>query len=333
MNRGLWIGLVLAGAPFFLQNASSPNIVTDAPRILAATSHVKFEVPMFGSVGKTACDASGRMYFNVGAQIGQMGPFLGISADGRSHAVYALPSQLSAFADLAWAVTPGGTFYVLRGNSKGHSLVRFRDDGSVDSISSVDIPGRTSLRFFAITDRGALYVQGYHIAQDPLKEPSRSFAGLFDASGKLVRDLSDRAPHVDLAAAQFGPIDGDVAAGEDGQFYLLDTKRVIVLNAAGEVEKELAFEIPSEDARAVRVDYSKGNVSIIFHSVHRISPSEPANVTVRALILNAQTGEPRGRFAFDPNTTGSVLCFDAQEGYSLMAVDGKMAAKDVVAIR
>lgn len=334
MNRAVWMGVFLVGISIFAQSTNSPNDPTaDRARVLSVSGRINFGIPMFGSVGKTDCDTSGSMYFNVGTRIGQMGPFLSVSSDGRNHVVYALPPELSAFADLAWAVAPGGTLYILRGNSNGYKLIRFKGDGSIGGISSFDIPARTTVRFFAIAENGTVYVQGYRATQDPLTKPSPGFAGLFDASGKLVHDLSENAPQVDLSAAQFGPLDGDAVAGEDGRFYLLDARKVLVLNQAGEVERELKFQKPLQAARAVRVDYSKGVLSIIFHSVNRISPSQPADVEVRALLLNAQTGEPQGNFVFDPTSTSSVICFNIQDGYSLMAMDGKMAAKDIVPIR
>lgn len=76
-----------------------------------------------------------------------------------------------------------------------------------------------------------------------------------------------------------------------------------------------------------------GQVSIVFHTIRRDRESQRADVHIRAITLNAQTGERQGDFEFGTDTTGSVLCFNARDGYSLMAVDGQMAAKDIVPIR
>jgi hypothetical protein len=79
------------------------------------------------------------------------------------------------------------------------------------------------------------------------------------------------------------------------------------------------------------VDYSKGIVSVLHFTGHP-KPGEATEVDTRALLLNAQTGELRGDFVFDPTTTGTVTCFNAQDGYSLGAIDDRLEAKDIVPI-
>jgi hypothetical protein len=187
------------------------------------------------------------------------------------------------------------------------------------------------VRHLAVVNNGTMLLEGYRDVREPLDKPRTGFAELRDSSGKLIRDLSADIPPTDVYAAQFHPLDGDLAAGEDGRFYLLREKDLLVVNQAGEIEKDIAFTKPVSDARALEVAYSKGLVSIIF--IHRVSPREPADVKVRAIVLNAQTGAQQGDYAFDPATTGSVLCFNAQKGYSLMAVENRMAHMDIVPVR
>jgi len=288
---------------------------------------------MFGTNGRTACDASGNIFFNVGSSISRSGPFLGVSADGRRHAIYEVPAKENWRGNLAWTVTPGGDFYVLQEDFKEYRLIRFKSDGPIDGISLLAIPPGVNLEQIAVNDNDRIYVAGYKSTGEPKDKARPGFAALLDNTGKLVLDLSADAPEADLKARGTHPSDGDVTAGADGRFYVLGSKDVVVLNQSGGVEGDLKFKKPTHDAYARRIDYSKGLVSIIFHSVHRSDPNQAADVEVRALVLDAQTGDQRGDFVFDPATTGSVICFSAQEGYSLLAMDGNMAAKDIVPIR
>ena len=341
MKTAAWVGLLLAATVGAAQAPDAGSMATP-PRVLTASSRVDFGIPMFGSVGETACDASGDMVFDVGKGITQMGPFLGVNFDGSKHVLYALPSELASFGDLAWAITPSGTFYVLHGDSlhpaqgapRGdYRLVRFADDGSIDRIEVLDIPLEIQVTHLAVVNNGTMLLEGYRDVREPMDKPRAGFAEIRDASGKLIRDLSADIPPTDVYAAQFHPLDGDLAAGEDGRFYLLREKDLLVVNQAGEVEKDIAFTKPVSDGRALNVAYSKGRVSILFYSIHRTSPREPADVKVRAILLNAQTGAEQGDYVFGPATTGSVLCFNAQRGYSLMAVDDRGAAMDIVPVR
>lgn len=304
-----------------------------SPRVLSATGRVKYAIPMFGATGRSGCDSAGDTFYNVGTRITQMGPFLRVSSDGREHTIYSLPSGLSSFADLAWAVAPGGAFYALHGDFKEYKLVRFKNDGSVDAITNLNIPTHIYVIHLAIADDEVMYVQGYRDSPDPLDKPRAGFAALLNASGKMIRDLSAGVPEFDMSAEQHNPTAGDAVAGEDGRFYVLGAKGLLILNQNGETASRMEFQRPAPDAYAIRVDYSRGMISIVFHTVRRSSPAQAADVEVRSILLNSQTGEQQGYFAFDPELTGSIICFDGQEGYSMMAVDGKMEAKDIVRIR
>jgi hypothetical protein len=288
---------------------------------------------MFGSIGRVSCDADGDVIFNVGSTVEGMGPFLRVQGDGARHVVYSLPSELVKASNIAWTVTPEGRFYVLIENFKNHRLVHFNEDGSVAGIATLDIPSGVDVRFVAITDDETILLRGNLASSDSLRTSRTGFAALLNSTGRLVRDLSSIAPKTPSAPPADGPIDGDAVAGTDGRFYVLDEARVLVLNKSGEIERELSFTKPTKDARAVQVDYSMGQVSIVFHTVRRDHKAQRADVQVRTIILNTQTGERQGDFEFGPDTTGSVLCFDARDGYSLMAVDGEMAAKDIVPVR
>jgi len=305
---------------------------TSTPRVLTASSLIKFGIPAFGFTGRSSCDSAGDIVFNVG-RMGALGPFLRVSSDGGSHIVYSLPSELSGQANVAWATSPGGDFFVLYEDFKEYKLIRFKSDGNVAAISSLDVPQGVDVMHLAVADNETVFAGGYRESADPRLKPRSGFAAIFNRSGKLVRDLNALAPDYKLKAAEQGPVDGDAIAAEDGRFYFLGDQRIVALNQSGEVEKEIPFTKPSPSAHAVQVDFSKGTLSILFHDVHRVGAGKPVNVEVSTILINAQNGEVRGSYVFNPATTQNVLCFDGQGGYALFALEGKMAAKDTVPIR
>jgi hypothetical protein len=334
MKAILGLSLVLASVTAFPQAQDSPPALVphEQPRVLTPAGRVKFGIPAFGSIGNAVCDASGNLFFNVSSLIYQKGPFLGISADGRKHTVFTLPQVLGPRGNLVWTVTPGGTFFVLHQNFKDYRLIRFKDDGSVESISLLAVPPGVNVLHMAIIDNGMMFARGFRSSREPGEKIKPGFAALLNAQGKLARDLSSGAPEVDMKTAALHPLEGEAVAGEDGRFYILEAEDVLVLNQAGDVERLLKFKKPDSVSVALRVDYSKGIVSVLLFTGHP-KPGEATEVDTRALLLNAQTGELRNDFVFDPETTANVICFSAQDGYSLAAIDGKLEAKDVVPIR
>jgi hypothetical protein len=336
MNHRLTLELFLAISAILPSESqiTPPSMpMTETQRVLSAASRIRFEIPMFGSSGRVGCDSAGDMVFNVARGVFDQGPFLRVRSDGRAHLIYSLPREIAGKGNIVWAISPGGTFYVLHEDFKMYKPVRFSEDGSVGTVTNLDVPPGVDIWFLAITDNGAVFVRGYQDELQPRGKKRAGFTAIYDESGRMRHDLSADTPAFDLGALAKHPFDGDVVAGEDGRFYILQEKKVLVVNQAGAIERELSFQKPIAESNAVRIDYSKGVISLILHSISRTTPNQAADVEVRAVLLNAQTGEQRATYVFSPTTTGTVLCFNLEDGYSLMAIDGKLAAKDIVPIR
>lgn len=84
---------------------------------------------------------------------------------------------------------------------------------------------------------------------------------------------------------------------------------------------------------ASRIDESKGTVSIIVYDLRKGKPGWADILWPTAFLFDAHTGDLRGTYAFDPALSGGIVCFNAQDGYSLAAVDNGMLALDIVPIR
>jgi hypothetical protein len=140
MNPRIAIGLLLASASVLSsESQDTPSVVpaTDMPRVLSASSRVRFEMPILGSSGRVHCDSAGDMVFNVARGVFDQGPFLRVRSDGRAHVIYSLPQQVAGRGNIVWAMSPGGTFYVLHEDFKEYKLVRFREDYSLMAVDGL----------------------------------------------------------------------------------------------------------------------------------------------------------------------------------------------------
>lgn len=325
--------LALAFLAFVQKGTVYPLQEPRTPKILSAEETISLNVPSFGFVGNAICDASGRVFFHPGNGINDLGIFLSASPDGKDHTIYKLPSDTTFSGDTLQAVSPAGSYYLLQQDFKTYRLLHYSNDGTLGRRVLADIPAGVLVQFFAIVDSGVFYVSGYQEATSETTSKTRKgFAALYDDSGKLVRNLSAEAHDVDIAMLASHPQEGDVTAGEDGRFYILLPSEVIVLDQNGEVERRFRFDKPDPNALAMRIDYSGGLISIAFDSVKHL-PKHAVEISVRLLLLDAQTGEPRGDYVFDKNLTNTILCFSRKDGYSVFDVSGDKAARQIVPLR
>jgi hypothetical protein len=65
----------------------------------------------------------------------------------------------------------------------------------------------------------------------------------------------------------------------------------------------------------------------------RERPGLASSLDTTTLVLDAQSGEQLGSYAFDPKLTGTTLCFNRTEGYSMLARDPSKEAIEQVPMR
>jgi hypothetical protein len=336
MRSVFWLAALLVALPVLSQapSSSSSELAGSSPHTLAATGHIKTNVPMFGGPGEPRCDTSGNHMLNAGSLMGNRGPYLRISSDGQQHVLFRLPQEVSSEpGDDLWTITPEGTLYVLHDDFQKNKLVRFKSDGTVDSIYTLALPPHVSLKKIAVAENGTTYVIGYKVIQtDQATKPEPGFAAIYNADGKLIRDLSAETPEYDLNATMTRILDGDLIAGDDGRFYVLGDKEVRSVTQSGEVAATWKITKPQQDGMALRIDESKGTVSVIVYALRK-KPRLPDTLWPTAFLYDAHTGDLRGTYAFDPALTGDIVCYNAQDGYTLGALDNGMKAFDIVPIR
>lgn len=203
---------------------------------------------------------------------------------------------------------------------------------AADSISTLALPPHVNIQKIAVAENGATYVTGYKVTQsDQAIKPEPGFAAIYNADGRLISDLGAETP--EYVAAMTRILDGDLIAGDDGRFYVLNDKEVRVVTQSGEIATTWKITKPQKDGIAMRIDESKRTVSVAVYAILKGNPGFANTSWPTAFLYNAQTGEPRGTYTFDTALTGTIVCFNAQDGYTLGAVDNSMKAFDIVPIR
>jgi len=298
------ISLVLARLALG-QDASPPLPKPEPPRVLVGSGRVSFQIPGFGASGKVNCDASGNLYFDVSnafpAALHEAGPYLKIEEDGRKHQIFVPKINAEQVGDTTGqqggaqkdsdgtdGVSPDGTFYILLHRSDGNELQRFKDDGSFVRSTHLDLPSGLDIRYWAIQNSGVAYVSGYLDSVASEAHAAIGYAALIAPSGKLIATLSGTSSQIHTEPGPPHPPDGDVTAGTDGRFYILDSNRVFVVTQSGEIQNTFPLVKPNPDAFAARIDVSGGMISVLFYT---LTPrkGKPPFPEASAELLNSQT--------------------------------------------
>jgi hypothetical protein len=214
--------------------------------------------------GEAKCDGSGNLFFEV--DMG--GSILEISKDGTRNTAYAM-SQSSERPDgdgvqvMDFAVSPSGKVYELVQSSRETAVIDFDLDGSVNNKTKLSVPEHVEGRQLAVFDDSAVLFAGFYTKLAPQDRRGKSFAALFDPSGKLRKQLTGY-PDANLAELSKKIPDGALTIGQDGRAYLLSSDKILVVSESGEVIRRIPFRKMDRETSAVRLDVAEGLLSITF---------------------------------------------------------------------
>ncbi len=301
----------------------SPNV-----RELFGSSRTILDVPLYGTIGPNVCDEDGDWADALDDTPLSTGTFVRFRSDGRSHTIIDLPPGSNAGENLNWTMSPNGVFRVLRWDGNAYELFSFMANGHLSSRYQIAVPQGVMVTGLAVQNSGVSYVRGYRPSGKGSKASRPEFAAIFAVNGSLYRDLSSEKSPVDLSHMTQFPLEGAVTAGDDGLFYKLTPDKIQALNTAGDVVR--SYELPRPDLlwHADRIDVSGGLISIEFAqqqiAMHRALP-----LILQTAVIDAQTGELRGRYRFAPELGNNLVCFTRAEGYTVV----KFISNRQVAIR
>lgn len=213
------------------------------------------------------------------------------------YAVRNLPDYQSA-ERLDYDVNPWGTvFYLLRAYHHWprlkHELpdlvvAKFKDDGTLDSVTKLESTGEGYLQAnrFAAFPYGGFLVTGT-LVEDPVRHLARPFTGIYDRTGRFVREVQlsgDVTPSsADGDAETAGSLkqgnsttkgvdwmlavsEGNMIGAPDGNIYLLrasNPPRLYSISAGGEVAKAVTLRFDAAGLTPTGMSLAGENKALI----------------------------------------------------------------------
>ncbi len=288
----------------------------ETPRVLMSSSPRPVLVPPF-AYGDVKCDSSRNMYLKLGGG-NHNGQVLEISRDGKGSNAFAPPKPdnlvFTQFRD--FFVTVSGTLYYLMQDYKNDYAVvvlEFDPNGIIRRTIKPQVPDRRIAESFAVFDDGSILLKGHvQLGAPHMSEPTEPYLGLFDANGKLRKELP-ALPDSEVALQGGSMREGAIAIGKDGNAYLTDANYITVISVAGEIERRMNYTKPTPNLIAKGLTVSDGLLAITVVEV------DGTEVIPRYLVVSAKDGETVGYYTLPDESHNSVaVCFSRSEGFTFL---------------
>ena len=289
----------------------------DEPRVLQPGSPKPVPVPPFSVFRESKCDSSGNLYFAVGGNTHRLGPLIEISHDGGASTAFAppTPEKLDPGDEIGFrdfAVTPSGRVYELlqNTNEQGIVVIEFDSDGSVKHTTKPTTPDGLAVRSLTVFDDGTALLRGF-IQRRSEADSAQAYVALFDASGKLRKELTD-FPDFHLSVLRTALQDEGIAVGQDANAYLLDANFISVISESGEIVRRMPYQKPDPALVARGLMLSDGLIAT------RLMQVNGSEFTPRYLVVRADTGETTGYYALPGETPEMGVCFSRTGGFTFL---------------
>ncbi len=289
------------------------------PRPVVATDSRLLSVPTFTFWLPAQCDNDGNMYFHVG----QSGiETFKLSADGsggkifRLSPVYADPTE-TGYSD--FSVTPHGKVYVLGGVSGVVKIFPFNRDGEMEEPFSPELPKWLVLSNLVATDAGTFLVFGFYGEPAASSLKGKGYMAVLDGRGSVLTELDASATGVDIGKLASGSVPSPgVALGEDGNFYFLGPKQIVVISPEGKLVQRIPFENPDPKSSADSIRVA-GRLAVI--GLQRLD-DEKKGLIVSFLVVETVTGGVVGFYKLPKELESRPdVCFSPKEGLTFLQME------------
>jgi hypothetical protein len=236
-----------------------------------------------------------------------------ISADGKEGHKFTLPEEeKQGFQN--FSLSPSGDLYVLAMVNREYQVFTFDDDGAPRHPVTLQVPDNMFSDKFLAFDDGTVLFRGLFNEGAPSKMRGKSYTALFEPSGKLRKQLNGIENEEQPDVKKLGDAhDGAVAAGEDGNAYVLTSREITVISENGLPVRHFNFQKPDPKALAYKIYISGGTIAVVL--LH----SEGTRITRDDfLLLDATTGEPFGLYSTPADIGPNDVCYSRQEGFTFM---------------
>jgi hypothetical protein len=305
--------------------ATKPNIALPRqPRILKVTSTTATSVPAFLTLGPPRPDDAGDLFFRpygFGVDSDQVAIFkLSLSDESQSKMFKIARGESGADHFIDFAVSASGRLYVLSEDVKDNFHVfSFDSDGDVKSNIKLDTPEHVFAMNLAVFENDTILVTGYYQTDSAGIPRGKSYAALFDSSGKVLRDTSRDFSLKDASSSGAVFRNIQVRGSQDGNLYLLKIDSVLVLSPSGEIIRRIKFVKPDPADEPLGLMISGGLLAVEFGD----EPSPGKRVNPKFLVLNSSTGKEYGFYAPPAEVNGMPARFTREDGFVFLKSDDK----------
>lgn len=306
------------------------NVTIRVPTALHESSAEKLSVPPFSFYDEAQCDSEGDAFFNISPSYRLIRIFE-LTQDPNKSVLYKLPPDAASAVFEAFTVSPSGELYVLgvarEGNSDSdvhHYAFSFFDDGSMADKVLLEASPYLSVDTFTAIESGGFLVAGRFVkAPGSPESPGKRYTALFDASGRLVKNLEA------TGKVGIGEYAGTAATrGKDGYTYFVDQTEILVVSPGGDTVRRLPFTNPYYGSAPTAIQISQGMLSIMLSKVDKDGRVEP-----RYLLLNSLTGDVEGYYQPSDELGNEMVCFSRSSGYTFLhRTDGGNALEILTAV-
>jgi hypothetical protein len=222
------------------------------------------DIRAFQAFGTPHIDANGNVYVHAATVSYRDSSFIKLSPSDGKLTVFKLSEEIapgSFFED--FFVSSQGDLYLLVGTRDGGSKVfRFDSDGEAHLVSTLVLPKYVRLRTLGVFPSQTFFASGYYKDPADASLVNQRFAGIFDKNGKMIRDLTNIAGKIDVAALGSTLYEGATADGADGSLYFLSSNDIFKLNDAGVVSHRSRFKKAEDSERSVGLNVQAGTACV-----------------------------------------------------------------------
>jgi hypothetical protein len=285
------------------------------PRDLEISSSKPIRLPAFGWYGDSQCTTDGDIFLHAGSGTYNYPVILKISSDGQSSKLYELSSkEVENNAFTAFSVTPAGRVWLLTEDRKGGAnLFGFNSNGHVSVETHLELPENLELTGVVVFESGTSLVTGFFTRHAEEKIRGTRFVGLFESSGKIIKQLNSANDPVDLKKLATAPAEGAVSIGPDGNAYLLNSKEIVVMSESGGIVRRFSYSKPTSGMIARRIAVSQNLIALWL-----LGRGKNDIVVPEFLVMNRETGDVIGLYTPTEEFGNNAVCFSAQDGFTFI---------------
>ena len=298
-------------------SAAAPTVrLKPVPLRVAAVRNLG--VPIFPWFGLPQTDQDGDLFFHVGGTTFNEASIMKLSHSSSAPTVYKLPPDIkSKYSFDEFTVTPGGIVWMLANNMVPELVaVEFNANGEVRGKTLLDLDlNEVDIHGFSALDTGGVVIAGRYNNKAPLKLRSHSFLALFDGnSGKRIRELTDTFPVARGSEESTLAHQGETVTGDDGNIYVLDGSRMVVVRPGGEIGRRISFRKPDPALLTMQVRVSGGAAAVWLGMLN----NQTGTVEFSFLVLDLSNGRPIGWFTAPEGFEGQAVGFSRSAGFQFL---------------